>query len=80
MLLIENLMDSLPEDEKLAGRSLLMWMHDGSHTVGEDLFCTVDGETIEMYMRVFKRIFEIKRQVNHYNMMMKSTGENQEVS
>lgn len=48
-----------------------MWMHDGSHTVGEDLFCTVDGETVDMYKQVFKKIFELKNQNNRSNMMLK---------
>ena len=72
---LNDVMDGLPEDEKLAGRSLLMWMHDGSHTVGEDIFCAVDGETVDMYRCVFKRIFKLKGQLNHYNMMMKVVPE-----
>ena len=67
---LTDIIEVVEDEDKLAARSLLLWMHDGSHTVGEDLFCSVTNETVDMYKRVFKKIFEIKNQIDHYNMMM----------
>ena len=34
-------------------------------------FISTDDETIEKYLMVFKKIFEVENQIEHYNMMMK---------
>ena len=67
---LAGVMEEVGEEDKLAARSLLLWMHDGSHTVGEDLFCAVNNETVDLYKRVFRKIFEIRNHIDHYNMMM----------
>jgi len=68
---LQQMVERLSGTDKTIGMSLLMWLHDGSHTAGEDLFCAVNGETVDMYRRVFRKIFELKEQLEHYDMMMK---------
>lgn len=56
--------------EKAVCRSLLSWVHAGSHHAFDDLY--VDYETgAEEYFKVFKEIFRKRGQESHYNMMMR---------
>lgn len=58
------------KEEQLICRSLLAWINEGSHEVFDDLNISMTVENRELYKQVFKRIFEIEDQINHYNMMM----------
>jgi len=57
--------------DKLIFKSLVSWVHDGSHFIGEDLYVDVGSEMIENYKRVFKDVFYKKGHAAHYDMMMK---------
>lgn len=56
--------------DQLTCRSLMSWINDGSHTASDDLYLSVDQETIENYRRVFRMIFEKTNHIGHYDMMM----------
>jgi wobble nucleotide-excising tRNase len=45
-------------------------VHDGSHSVGEDMYLAVDGTTMQKYLDVFHKIFNKSGHENHYKMMM----------
>ncbi|MBN1791646.1 MAG: AAA family ATPase [Bacteroidales bacterium] len=67
----DELLDKFDGEDKIISNSLLSWINDGSHTINDDIFISTDEETVEKYLRVFKRIFEVESQIEHYNMMMK---------
>jgi wobble nucleotide-excising tRNase len=67
---LDKIQDRFEGPDKLACRSLLSWVNDGSHFAHDDLFVAVDESTVELYLNVFKRIFEVEGYVEHYNMMM----------
>jgi len=58
-------------EEQAICRSLISWVNDGSHSIHDDLFVEMPHQTVEQYMEVFKRIFDVTRHTAHYNMMMK---------
>lgn len=63
-------------DERIVARSLLSWANDGSHGNIDDLYYTPTiANGIERYLSVFARIFDLMKQTNHYNMMMKIDNE-----
>lgn len=65
------LLDKFPTpEEKEICRSLLSWSNEGSHTFSDDLYVEVPNDTIEVYLDVFKDIFEYTDNIGHYNMMM----------
>lgn len=68
---INNLEDEFEGPDKIICRSLISWIHDGSHSISEDLFYNMsDDNLIETYKRVFKEIFIKTGYESHYNMMM----------
>lgn len=56
--------------DKIVCKSLLSWVHDGSHSVSDDLYISIDDITVENYLRLFKEIFQKSGHISHYNMMM----------
>jgi wobble nucleotide-excising tRNase len=56
--------------EKLICRSLLSWVHDGSHSIPDDLFHSLDESAMQRYIAVFQAVFIRMGHANHYNMMM----------
>lgn len=50
--------------------SLFVWLHDGSHSVHDDLHNSVDQGVVDRYLDVFRRIFEKAGHPGHYKMMM----------
>lgn len=67
----DDLLNKFEGEEIIIGNALLSWINDGSHIINDDMFISTDDETIEKYLRVFKKIFEVENQIEHYNMMMK---------
>jgi wobble nucleotide-excising tRNase len=57
-------------NEQLICGSLFSWVNDGSHSAHEDLYHTIDEQTVEKYLCVFKQIFEKTGHKAHYDMMM----------
>lgn len=50
--------------------SLLYWINDGSHCLPDDLYIQHPGDTIELYMSVFRKVFLHSGHIAHYKMMM----------
>lgn len=56
--------------EKLICKSLFSWVNDGSHSVLDDLYLSIDGNAVAIYLTVFQQIFEKCGHSAHYSMMM----------
>ena len=56
--------------EKLLCRSLFSWVNAGSHSALDDLYASIDETTIDIYVSVFRQIFEKTDHIAHYKMMM----------
>ena len=63
-------------DERAVCRSLLSWANDGSHFAHDDLFVSDDSPAIEIYLKVFRMIYEKSGHINHYKMMMAQQSRN----
>lgn len=50
--------------------SLFSWVHDGSHSVYDDLYISPDAQAADRYLLVFRQIFEKTNHLSHYAMMM----------
>jgi wobble nucleotide-excising tRNase len=61
-------------EEQEICRSLLSWVNEGSHTLPDDLVIEIPDDTIEIYLSVFKGIFNGTKNIGHYMMMMKDEG------
>jgi len=68
---LEGLTDRFDGEEKIMCRSLLSWVNDGSHSVGDDLNVQIESDDVEKYVSMFKRIFEVSNHSGHYSMMMR---------
>ena len=67
-----DILDQFEGEEKLICKSLLSWVNDGSHSVPDDVFMTLDESAVEKYRNVFRKVFVKLGHLNHYNMMMGS--------
>ncbi|WP_240652528.1 ATP-binding protein [Helicobacter pylori] len=68
--------DSLSEcfkniEEERVYNSFVSWLNDGSHGISDDLFVQSQDTSIETYLKVFEKIFEITGHEAHYKMMMR---------
>ncbi len=62
-------------EQKVIYRSLLSWLHDGSHSINEDLYIESNGEALDRYKEVFREIFVKTNHYGHYEMMMGNVTE-----
>ena len=58
------------EEDKKICRSLVSWVNVGSHEIFDDINYSPNFEEIEKYKKVFQKIFEHTKQIEHFNMMM----------
>jgi wobble nucleotide-excising tRNase len=57
-------------DEMTACRALLSWANEGSHGVQDDIHMAPADDAVDLYLDVFRRIFEREEHAGHYRMMM----------
>ena len=67
---LDNLEKKFTGADLTACRTLLGWIHDGSHFSFDDICITVDESTIDIYLNVFRDIFKHCGWETHYNHMM----------
>jgi len=67
---LKNLPDEFEGENKKICGSMISWIHDGSHNAYDDLYITIEDETVDKYLEVFKEIFVKSGHSAHYNMMM----------
>ncbi len=70
----DNICNQFSGKEKLICKSLFSWVNDGSHSVHDSLYVSIDSSMVENYLRVFKQIFEKTGHIAHYKMMMGETA------
>ena len=66
----DDICNSFDGKERIICNSLISWVHDGSHSVYDDLYISADGSTAEVYLKVFRKIFAKAGHRDHYKMMM----------
>lgn len=66
-VILENFTNN---EERQICRSLLTWVNDGSHSLPEDLYIEQSDDYLDKQMDVFKKIFKVMGQSQHYDMMM----------
>lgn len=66
----DTLLDKLDKSDRIIGGALLSWANAGSHSFNDDLYMSADGNDIDRYLWVFKKIFEVSGHIGHYEMMM----------
>ena len=57
-------------EDRLVCKSLFTWLHDGSHSLSDDLSLSTDDGMIDRYLSVFRDVFEKTDNIGHYDMMM----------
>ncbi len=67
---LANLEKQFSGDSLTACRTLLGWVHDGSHFSYDDECITVDESTIDIYLTVFRNVFVHSGWEAHYDHMM----------
>ncbi|MFC7061040.1 AAA family ATPase [Halobacillus seohaensis] len=72
---LTDIVNKFEDEEKSICRSLISWLHDGSHHINEDLFVERSTDTVERYLEVFMQIFYKMGHDSHYEMMMKNVDQ-----
>lgn len=67
---LEVAIERLDGDELTIAKSLLLWVHAGSHGAFEDYDYVSSSSTVEEYRNVFERVFEANGHLSHYQYMM----------
>lgn len=67
----DTVIDQFDGDDKKVCRSLFAWIHDGSHSIYDDLHVSCNEEQIDTYLKVFRMIFDKTDHLAHYKMMMR---------
>jgi wobble nucleotide-excising tRNase len=72
---LDKLCEMFAGKEKMICRSLCSWVHAGSHYAHDDIYVSIDDSMVDIYLKVFKAIFEKSRHIAHYEMMMEDASE-----
>lgn len=72
----DKICDRFEGKETFVCKSLFSWVNYGSHFAHDDLFIA-DGATVEIYLKVFKDIFDKLGHGAHYRMMMHEGGQDE---
>ena len=67
---LDDICNKFQGEEKQICKSLFLWVHDGSHSVYDSLYISIDDSVVKKYLDVFKRIFEETGHYAHYKMMI----------
>lgn len=57
-------------EKKIICKSLISWIHGGSHDIADELHVSDHDETVQHYKDVFRALFDANGQLGHYNQMM----------
>ena len=68
----DNIISEFVGQDKLICKSLFSWVNEGSHSVHDDPGYSPNESEVEMYLGVFKQIFEKTGNTVHYEMMMRT--------
>lgn len=67
---LHELHEKFEGEEKTICRSLVSWIHDGSHFAMEELHLSQTPDAVQKYLHVFRKVFETQNHEAHYRMMM----------
>ena len=67
-----------PDGDRQIFKSLISWMHSGSHSAFDDFSAITTIYDAERHLRVFKNLFDKTDHSSHYNMMMKIKTEDKD--
>jgi wobble nucleotide-excising tRNase len=71
---LDTLYTKFEGNDKIKCQALCSWVNDGSHSVfNDDHYTALDDTNVELYLQVFKQIFDQCGHIAHYNMMMDIT-------
>lgn len=65
-----ELVDHFEGTDKLICKSLTSWLHDGSHSVHDDVCVALSDSQVHAYLDIFEKIFVRTEHHSHYRMMM----------
>lgn len=65
-----DICDDFDGSDQRVFRTLISWVHAGSHAVLDDPHFAISDNQVDHYLDVFRRIFEAKGHSEHYKMMM----------
>nr|KZA96490.1 hypothetical protein A4A59_05185 [Rhizobium leguminosarum] len=66
----DDIVNEFAGQEQQICNSLFSWVNDGSHSALEDLYLACDAATVDGFLQVFKKIFEVSGHSAHYDMMI----------
>ncbi|MGO8020215.1 AAA family ATPase [Rhizobium leguminosarum] len=66
----DDIVNEFAGQEQQICNSLFSWVNDGSHSALEDLYLACDAATVDRFLQVFKKIFEVSGHSAHYDMMI----------
>lgn len=66
---LDSLAEHFEGEDRVVCRSLISWIHDGSHAINDDIFVDTGDDVTEKYHEVFKAIFVRNGHQAHYDMM-----------
>jgi len=66
----DDIIDHFKGDERLVCRSLVSWLHDGSHHTPDGIDFSMHPELNDKYLDVFENIFKITNHHEHYKRMI----------
>ena len=75
-----EIVDKFGGEDRAVAQSLISWLHDGSHSILEELDYSPTGATVQQYLQVFMRIFTETGHEAHYKMMLRVPGEASEAA
>ena len=67
----DQICEKFQGEEKTICNSLFSWANAGSHFPSDDLYIS-SGHSDDVYLKVFKKIFENSGHIAHYDMMMQN--------
>jgi len=67
---LDGIIDKFEGDEQIVVRSLLSWMHDGSHSIYDNVEMGSQEDLTRIYLPVFREIFVKLGHLDHYEMMI----------
>ncbi|MBI0143304.1 AAA family ATPase [Bifidobacterium sp. W8116] len=70
---VSNRTDLSVSDQRIM-QAFEIWANAGSHTIADDIDQTIDIGSTHRFIRLFRRYFEERGQVEHFDTMIKNSG------
>lgn len=68
---LSSMWERFDPTEQAVCKSLFSWVNAGSHGALDDVHLALDDSSIERYLLIFKKVFEVSNHLPHYKMMMR---------